>query len=62
MSPMWDDKPEPASGMCTVCGRETDDGVVVWVTRSSAADVRLVVHADPAACTPAAPTGGGHHA
>lgn len=50
MSPMWDDEPVYAAGICAACGLHTDDGVVTWVPRMSAADLRLIVHADPGAC------------
>ncbi|MFD7444377.1 hypothetical protein [Streptomyces sp. NPDC059909] len=52
MSPMWDEEPEYDEGFCAACGRHTEKGIVTWVPRMSAADVRLIVHANPADCPP----------
>jgi hypothetical protein len=51
MSPMWDDEPEHAAGICAACGRHTDDGVVHWIARSSTADLRLIVCANLSECS-----------
>ncbi|GAA3766700.1 glycine-rich domain-containing protein [Streptomyces chiangmaiensis] len=29
MSPMWDNEPERAAGICVACGRHTDDGIAI---------------------------------
>ncbi|MGW2563179.1 hypothetical protein ACWCXB_28925 [Streptomyces sp. NPDC001514] len=50
MSPMWDAGPEYGEGFCAACGRHTEKGIVTWLPRMSAADVRLIVHANPADC------------
>ncbi|WP_159100204.1 hypothetical protein [Streptomyces lunaelactis] len=55
MSPMWD-PPEHGAGDCSACGQHTDNGLVHWVPRMSAPDVRLVIHGEPADCRPPAAT------
>ncbi|MFE3644615.1 hypothetical protein ACFXOM_27155 [Streptomyces sp. NPDC059169] len=52
MSPIWDEQAERASGTCAACGLRTDDGIVTWLPRMSAAHLRLIVHAHPDACQP----------
>lgn len=51
MSPMWDDEPEHAAGTCAACGRHIDDGVVHWIPRASAADIKIIVCVDPSGCS-----------
>jgi hypothetical protein len=46
---MWDE-PEHGAGVCSACGEHTETGLVHWVPRMSAPDIRVVVHADPADC------------
>ena len=49
VSPMWDE-PEPASGICSACTQHTENGIAHWIPRASGADVRIVLHANPADC------------
>ncbi|MET9516427.1 hypothetical protein [Streptomyces sp. NPDC002994] len=56
MSPMWDEEPERGSGTCAACDQHTNNGTVRWVPRASFPDIRIVTHADPADCRPAAAT------
>ncbi|WP_331448016.1 hypothetical protein [Streptomyces xanthochromogenes] len=51
MSPMWDQADEHAAGVCVACHKYTDDGLVRWLPRLSAPDVRLIICADPKACS-----------
>ncbi|MFI6468740.1 hypothetical protein ACIBL5_00505 [Streptomyces sp. NPDC050516] len=51
MSPMWDQEDEHASGVCAACQKHTDNGIVRWLPRMSAPDVRLIICADPDACS-----------
>lgn len=55
MSPMWDNEPEYASGLCVACGIHTDKGIVRWLPRMSGPDVRLILHTAPDECTPREP-------
>ncbi|MGW1892160.1 hypothetical protein ACWCP6_18150 [Streptomyces sp. NPDC002004] len=52
MSPMWDNEPEQAEGICVACGVYTDEAIVRWLPRMSGPDVRLVVHAKADDCAP----------
>ncbi len=55
VSPMWDNEPELAEGICVACGAYTDKAIVRWLPRMSGADVRLIVHARDDDCTPPEP-------
>ncbi|MER7933309.1 MULTISPECIES: hypothetical protein [unclassified Streptomyces] len=45
VSPMWDDEPEPATGVCVACGTHTENGIARWLPRAPGPDVHLIVHA-----------------
>lgn len=51
MSPMRDSEDEHAAGVCVACYKHTDNGLVRWLPRLSAPDVRLIICADPKACS-----------
>ncbi|MEU9285951.1 hypothetical protein AB0D57_14805 [Streptomyces sp. NPDC048275] len=57
MSPIWDNEPEHAEGVCVACGVHTNHGIVRWLPRISGPDVRLIVHAEAQDCTPPQPVG-----
>ncbi|MET9362186.1 hypothetical protein ABZX93_14850 [Streptomyces sp. NPDC006632] len=48
---MWDQEDEHTEGVCVACNKYTGDGLVRWLPRLSAPDVRLVICADPAVCS-----------
>lgn len=43
---------EVAAGTCHRCGCHTTRGRVHWITRNTAPDARIILHADPADCRP----------